>query len=119
MAVAESRSSPHGGARAPRQTLPAGSAPVCAEFEPKIGTSYERADRRSDAACADVGLGVPARDRGDLHDVTGVRSVDELVPPDVDADVAEPVEEDEVARLELPARDGHAHSVLGHRVVRQ
>ena len=37
----------------------------------------------------------------DLDDVARVRRVDELAAADVDADVAEPVEEDEVARLEL------------------
>ena len=40
---------------------------------------------------------------GDLHDVAGVRRVDELAAADVDADVAEAVEEDEVARLQLVA----------------
>ena len=53
-----------------------------------------------------------SRHRGDLHDVAGVRSVDELAAADVDADVAETVEEDEVARLELIVGHGNAHAVL-------
>ena len=48
-----------------------------------------------------------------------MRSVDELVVPDVDAHVAEPVEEDEVAGLEAAPRDGDAHLILRHGVVRE
>ena len=40
----------------------------------------------------------------DPHDRPGVRGVDELVVADVDADVAEPGEEDEISRLELRPR---------------
>ncbi len=44
---------------------------------------------------------------GDLHDVARVRCVHELAAADVDADVAEAVEEDEVAGLQLvTARPG-------------
>ena len=56
-----------------------------------------------DPAGADVGRRVPAGHARDLHDVAGVRRVDELAAADVDADVAETVEEDEVAGLELVA----------------
>ena len=61
-----------------------------------------------DAAGADEARRVRAAQRRDLHDVAGVRRVDEVPAADVDPDVAEPVEEDEVAGLELahttPAR---------------
>ena len=60
-----------------------------------------------------------SREARDLDDVACVRRVDELAAADVDPDVAEAVEEDEVARLELVARDGDAVAVLGGRVVRQ
>ena len=49
----------------------------------------------------------------------GVRRVDETPAADVDADVAEPVEEDEVARSQRPARDPAAEVELRDRVVRQ
>ena len=52
----------------------------------------------SDAPRADVARPEVAQ-RGDLHDVAGLRSVDHLATADVDPDMAEPVEEDEVARL--------------------
>jgi serine/threonine-protein kinase RsbW len=52
-----------------------------------------------EATAADPGVGVPACDRRDLHDVAGVRRMDELVAADVDPDVAEAVEEHEVAGL--------------------
>ena len=58
------------------------------------------------AARADVGRRVPAGQRRDLHDVAGVRRVDQLVPADVDPDVAEAVEEDEVAGLQELAVTG-------------
>src|SRR3954451_8566783 len=57
----------------------------------------------SEPASADVGRRVPAAEARDLDHVTGVRRVDELSAPDVDPFVAEPVEEDEVAGLELIA----------------
>ena len=56
----------------------------------------------------------------DLHDVAGVRGVDELASADVDPHVPEAVEEHEVARLEVVPRDGDAdRAVLHRRVVRQ
>ena len=74
----------------------------------------------ADSPGADVRRGVPAlAERGDLHDVPGMRRVDELPAADVDADVAEPVEEDEITRLELIARHGCSVAVLGAGVVRQ
>ena len=62
----------------------------------------DRGERRLDAAGADVAA-VVAQVR-DLDDVARVRGVDELAAADVDAHVAEPVEEDEVARLEVAVR---------------
>ena len=67
--------------------------------------SLRRAASSRDPAGADVRVGVPAGERADLHDVAGVRRVDELSAADVDPDVAEPVEEDEVAGLQVAARD--------------
>src|SRR4029453_6193288 len=58
-------------------------------------------------------------DAGDLDHIAGVRRVDELPATDVDADVPEPVEEDEVASLEVAARYGAAVAVLRVRAVRQ
>src|SRR5919201_6821705 len=72
-----------------------------------------------DAPRSDVRRGVPAGHAGDLHDVAGVRRVDEGAAADVDAHVTESVEEDEVAGLELVAGDGCAHPVLRVRAVRQ
>ena len=72
-----------------------------------------------DPAGADVGRRVPRLGHArDLDDVAGVRRVDELPAADVDPDVAQPVEEDEVARLEL-SRDGNAGVPLRTAVVRQ
>jgi hypothetical protein len=45
-----------------------------------------------------------------LNHVAGVRRVDVLAAADVDAHVPEPIEEDEVARLQLGARDGDAEA---------
>ena len=60
-----------------------------------------------DPAGADVARRVPAFvEARDLDDVAGVRRVHELAAADVDADVAEPVEEDEVARLQLVPETG-------------
>ena len=47
-----------------------------------------------------------ARDAVDADDRAGVRRVDELAAADVDPDVAEAVEEDEVARLRRRAEIG-------------
>src|SRR6185437_9660908 len=63
-----------------------------------------------------AGVAVEARD---LDDVAGVRRLHELAVADVDAHVAVAVEEDEVAGLELVARDGRAGAVLRGRVVRE
>ena len=53
---------------------------------------------RLEAAAADPGGGVPGvGEARDLDDVAGVRRVDELAAADVDAGMAEPVEEDEIA----------------------
>ena len=60
-----------------------------------------RALRGLEPAGADVGRRVPAAERGDLDHVARVRRVDEAAAADVDPDVAEPVEEDDVARLQV------------------
>ena len=60
-----------------------------------------RALRGLEPASADVGRRVPAAERGDLDHVARVRRVDEAAAADVDPDVAEPVEEDDVARLQV------------------
>ena len=49
----------------------------------------------------------------DLDDGARVRGVDELAAADVDADVAEPVEEDEVTGLEIGERDRFGCGTLG------
>src|SRR5262245_31887073 len=54
---------------------------------------------------------------GDLHHVARVWRVDELSVADVDPHVSQPVEEDEIAGLELVDRDRDAVVVLGGRVV--
>src|SRR5215813_6434729 len=58
-----------------------------------------------DAACARVTRGVPAAEAVDAHAAAGVRRVDETAAPDVDADVADAVEEDKVAGLERAPAD--------------
>src|SRR5436305_14561896 len=68
---------------------------------------------------ADEGRRVPAGERGDLDHVARVRRVDEAPAADVDADMSEPVEEDEVAGLELRHRDRAAVAVLRVRAVRE
>ena len=77
-----------------------------------FASDVESIYRLEDAARADEARRVPAGDRGDLDDVAGVRRVDEAPAADVDPDVAEPVEEDEVARLKLVARHRHTGAVL-------
>src|SRR6266508_4149890 len=72
-----------------------------------------------DAPGAHVAGRVPAGEARDLDDVAGVRGVDHLTAADVDPHVAEPVEEDEVAGLELVARDRRPHCVEGVRAMRQ
>ena len=69
------------------------------------------------SAGADVRRRVPAGEEiRDLHERAGVRRFDELAVADVHPDVAEPVEEEDVARLELVLR--HRHAVVPHRVRR-
>ena len=64
-----------------------------------------KSSTRLEAAGADVRRRVPAGEARDLDHVAGVRCVDEAAAADVDPDVAEPVEEDEVAGLRArPAR---------------
>src|SRR5262249_12066649 len=72
-----------------------------------------------EATAADERRRVPARDARDLDHVTGVRRVDEAAAADVDPDMAEPVEEDEVAWLEAAQRNRAAVAVLGVRAVRK
>ncbi len=102
---------------------------ICAEhFSREIEQLYDRSEeavgerrrRLEDSSSAHVRGRVPAvRQARDLHDVARVRRVDELPSADVDAHVAEPVEEDEVARRELVARHGDAVVVLRRSVMRQ
>src|SRR5207248_8377084 len=73
----------------------------------------------ADAARADVLRRVPAGQRTDLDDVAGMRSVDEGAAADIDADMPEPVEEDEVTGLQRILRHRRPHPVLGGRVVGQ
>ena len=88
---------------------------VAEHFADEIEELYSELE----AAGADVGRRVPAGERGDLDHVARVRRVDEAAAADVDPDVAEPVEEDEVAGLELGQRDRAAVAVLRVRAVRQ
>ena len=71
---------------------------------PPAGSGRRSAASGLEAAAADPGGGVPGLvDARDLDHVARVRRVDELAPADVDARVAEAVEEDEVAGFELLA----------------
>src|ERR1041385_7321566 len=79
------------------------------------GSSY--ASEQSPGAV--VAGAVPTRERGDRDARAGMRCVDETSGPDVDADVAEPVEEDEVAGPQRAAGDTPALAELRARVVRQ
>src|SRR5581483_10382327 len=69
---------------------------------------------RDDAACAVEPARVPAGHRLDADDCAGVRRMDEPAVADVDADMAAPVEEDEVAGSHVPAAD-----VLAEPAVRE
>src|SRR4051794_7361805 len=71
------------------------------------------------SARAVVAVRVPAVHRLHGHARAGVRRMDELLVPDVEADVAEAVEEDEVARLEASPADAPPERELRDRVVRQ
>src|SRR2546426_12576650 len=66
-----------------------------------------------------MGRAVPPGDGGVLPAPPCGRGLKDWPPADVDPDVAEAVEEDEVARLEISARDRHAHVPLGAGVMRQ
>src|SRR5260221_5500911 len=67
-----------------------------------------------DEAAGAVEFGaVGAAERGDLDVGARVRGVNEAAAADVDADVAEPVEEDEVAGLEAAAGDADATVEVG------
>src|SRR5262245_7515673 len=69
---------------------------------------------------ADPAGGVPGLpDARDLHDVARVRRVHEAAAPDVDADVAEAVEEDEISGRQLRAGHRAAVLVLPRDVVRK
>ncbi len=82
----------------------AAAAPGAAPGRTTASSRRSRRRASSDATRADVRRGVPRlAEARDLDDVAGVRRVDELAAADVDADVAEAVEEDEVAWLELVA----------------
>ena len=71
--------------------------------------------RLEDSAGADERRGVPRLvEAGNLDDVAGVRRVHELVAADVDADMPEPVEEDEVDR----AATGRARPARRSRTAR-
>src|SRR6266480_4387407 len=84
-----------------------------------VQTPFEKRLRLLNAPSTDVRRGVPPGDARDLDYVACVRRVDEGAAANVNADVPEPVEEDEVARLEVAARDGAAHPVLRVRAVRK
>ena len=68
---------------------------------------------RAEAPGAVEAGAVPAAERLDLHAGAGVRCVDEAAVADVDADVAEAVEEDEVAGPKRRAADAAAAVELG------
>src|SRR3954469_20489063 len=71
-----------------------------------------------DAHGAVIGRGIPgAVQARDLHHGAGVRGVDEQPAAQVDAYVVEVVEEDEVARCQLVARDVRARAPQGDGVV--
>ena len=71
------------------------------------------------AACAVVAAGVPAAQRRDRDAGAGVRRVDEATAAHVEADVTDPVEEEEVSGAQACARDAAAEVELAARVVRQ
>ena len=97
---------------------------VLEHFADAVDELYERSEDvrlattrlRSDGRRRRRSIAVQQRD---LDHVAGVRGVDELSPADVDADVSEPVEEDEVAGLQVGERDGCAVSELRGGVVRE
>src|SRR6266480_1997595 len=78
-----------------RPALPAGATAREARLNEEGAHGGNPVSPMLNAAGADVGGVVPAGEWRDLDDIAGVRSVDELSAADVDADVAEAVEEDE------------------------
>src|SRR5207247_2335197 len=72
-----------------------------------------------EAARAVVASGIPAGHRPDLNGRSRVRSMNEAAVPDVEPDMAEPIEEDEVAGLERAPRDPVAEVEVGVGAVRQ
>jgi MFS family permease len=112
-----------GQALTPRQVfavsgvLALSTAAVCVPRAIRASRDAESRATGLEPASPDVGRGVPARHRGDFDDVAGVRAVDEAAATDVDAVVAQAVEEDQVAGLQLAAVDGGAMAVLGGGVV--
>src|SRR6476661_8632160 len=72
--------------------------------------------RRVEPAGAVVARAVPAAQRLDSNSRAAMRCMDEVAVADVDADVAEPVEEDEVAGLQRSAC--HTLAAVGLRVAR-
>src|SRR5262245_46718390 len=76
--------------------------------------------RSADPAGADVARAVPGGAQArDPHGRPGMRGVDEAARPDVEAHMAESVEEDEVARPERGPRDAPPHTEVGVGAVRQ
>src|SRR5689334_22660307 len=72
-----------------------------------------------DAPGAVVGVRVPAGETVDGDARAGVRRVDEHPAAEIEADVAQVVEEEEVARKEIASSDGASELVLRPRVVRE
>src|SRR5579859_4292063 len=62
----------------------------------------------AEPAGADETRGIPTCERLDPDSGAGVRCVDEATVADVDADMPEPVEEDEVPRPQRPTADAAA-----------
>src|SRR5436190_20915694 len=114
-----------GGSSPPRWPPSSGSRCSAPRGRPRLNGCRRLLESRlrdlqlRDAARADVRRRVPAADARDLHDVTGVRGVDELIAADVDADVTQTVEEDKVAGLEVASADRNADVPLRAGVVRQ
>src|SRR4029453_2994788 len=73
---------------------------------------------RGDAAGADERT-VAHGERLDLDRPAGLRRMDHPAVADVQADVAEPVKEEEVARAEARAADGATDAIQGRGIVRQ
>ncbi len=87
--------------------------------EPRDGVARDGGDRRVGLEPARADVRAVVGEARDPHDVAGVRRVDELAVADVDAHVAEPAEEDEVAGCELVVGHRRSVAVLRGGVVRQ